>query len=184
MKTLIKAVVRIFIIAAFLSLFNTLLNMISNSVFSSGVFKEYPWAYISGFIAVAIAAVLLFVLWRKTDWVIRRIVGDIDDHEISINTTNLDLIRVAMFIFGIVWVVTSISGLIGFGYFITGAPSYYENAWSIVGPDERARIITGQTEPIIKFVVGMWLVFGNRSVVAIFNRILNGSQAKDSQDNA
>ena len=184
MRTLIKAVVRILIIAAFISLVNNLLNMISQLVFSFDVYEEYPWGYISVFIAIVIAAILLVVLWRKTDWLIRRIVGDMGDHEISISTTNLDLIRVAMFVFGTVLIVTSISGVIGFLYFINDAPSYYERAWSIMGPHERTRIVTGQIEPIVKFVVGIWLVVGNRSVVGIFNRILNGSQTKDSQDTA
>ncbi len=114
MKTLIKAAVRIVI--AFM-LYGALMQLIV-SIMNILLYKQYGDSGILIYTAsvsvvwVATIVILLFA-WIKADRLVRLFAGPIRGNEITINTSNSDLLAAAVSIFGVYLVVSAVTGLAG-----------------------------------------------------------------------
>ncbi len=115
MRFIIKAAIRIIILIMGLRLLLILFNYISSLFYDTGIFRdENIFGYLGTFLGVDIAGlIVLGILWWKTDWLVKKFYGNIEDSSLVINTSNIDFITVTIQIIGIYLVVTSIPDFAG-----------------------------------------------------------------------
>jgi hypothetical protein len=171
MRLAVKAFIRIFLIYIALQMAYYITNYISNMFFYR---RAYPGDYDLFFHVIFLVAsslivlLVIYVLWWKTDWLVRVLLGRTRDRELIISTSNLDLIKVAMRILGVVLLVNAIPELIGLvGYHFSlpaefwDYPSYYESA-----RETQEFIVVG-----IKILFGIFLVVGTRKIVDTIDKV-------------
>jgi hypothetical protein len=130
MKTLIRAAVRIIIIVMFVMMVKMLLVNIQWTAlnFRDGSIRQISYYQIGLTVdQFGVYSAILALLWLRTDWIVRVIAGNIDDSELVISTSNLDLIRVSMQILGMVLLATSIPKLLGLGAYYFRIPTSLRN---------------------------------------------------------
>ena len=181
MRALIKAAIRIIIIIMFLRLVYSLIQYVS-AIFTS--LKYTSPIYILGMIAVGLIGILvLYLLWRKTDWLVRILAGNIKDNELVIKTSNLDLIKVAMGILGIYLLVTSVPDLFGLLVYHIHITKVAPDL--LLMPTEQALEIKQWVTTTITILVGVWLVSrlrGIEGIVKLINNVWNKGQIIDNDD--
>jgi hypothetical protein len=171
MRLAVKAFIRIMLIFVALQAVIYFIRYISSIVnYNHSYLGDYD-LFIDVIFLVASALIVLlviYVFWWKTDWLVRVLVGRTREKELVISTSNLDLIKVAMRILGVVLLVNAIPELIGLvGYHFSlpaefwDYPSYYESA-----RETQEFIIVG-----IKILFGVWLVLGSRGIVKVIDKV-------------
>jgi hypothetical protein len=170
MRLAVKAFIRIFLIYIALQMAYYITNYISNMFFYR---RAYPGDYDLFFHVIFLVAsslivlLVIYVLWWKTDWLVRVLLGRTRDRELIISTSNLDLFRVAMRILGIVLLVNAIPELIGLAGYHFSIP---EEMRLIGYPDSasevREFIIVG-----VKIIFGIFLVVGTRKIVDTIDKV-------------
>lgn len=128
-----------------------------------------------------VGALILYILWRKTDWLVRILAGNINENELVISTSNLDLIRVTMGILGIYLLITSIPDLIGISaYHIFITNNLSDRNWFT---EDKALLIERLVTTICSILIGIWLVSGLRGIKGIIKGINNfWNKAKITND--
>jgi hypothetical protein len=179
MRLAIKAFIRIFLIYVALQTILYIINYVHSMLIYSQVYHEDLDLFLPVIVLVAavlIVILVIYILWWKTDWLVRVLTGRTREKELVISTSNLDLIKVAMRILGIVLLVNAIPTLIGLisYYFIRPEDVYYSR------PEAREYIIVG-----VKIVFGIWLIIGSRGIVKAINKVwdkahlINDEQGKE-----
>lgn len=115
MHTLVKAGVRLVIIFVSLQLLtyfaNSLISILSMLQFSADL---YSYLGLTVMLAVTIvSALILYFAWRKSDWLVTKLAGDVEEKEIVISTNNADLTNVVLRIVGMVLILIFTPKLIG-----------------------------------------------------------------------
>ncbi|RPJ63891.1 MAG: hypothetical protein EHM12_01175 [Dehalococcoidia bacterium] len=183
MRTLIKAVVRIVIALMawgwFLSLVQTIFsfaNFISHPEYGTGLGQ---YLFMSAALILLIGgAVLLVLLWRNTDWLVGVLAGNIDEKQLVINTTNLDLITVVLRILGISLIFTALPALAGHivnQAIITNGPFQ-------VAPDVQARAVESMITTGGTILIGVWLLYGGKGIAAEVDRQVNRTGKSNAED--
>lgn len=171
MRLAVKACIRIIIIFIALQAFFSFLNYASSMIFNYQVYSEdYNLPFQVAVLAVSalVVAAVLGVLWWRTNWVVNVLVGRMPERELVVSTSNLDLVRVAMRILGIVLLVFAVPELIGLiGYHFSvqdefgGTVLYYNTA------DEVRDLIIA----VVKILLGVWLLVGTRKIVKAIDKV-------------
>jgi hypothetical protein len=185
MRSLIKAIFRVFLVIAFFQTIWILINFVSRLYTPGNIYGNFEstdklqsLGIAAGiFIVVTIALVLL---WRKTDTIIKMVAGNISDNEIVINTTNSELYRIIMRVLGIIIIVTNVpSFLVTLGYNFLYIKIINDVPYEI----SASGIITELLIRGISILLGIWLIIGNKSIVNAKNNIMNWIDAdnKDEQ---
>lgn len=167
MRSIIKAAIRIIIVIMFLKSLLGLVNNLSGVLINPALY-EYRYSFYTVAISLAIiftGMLILYLLWRKTDWLVRIIAGNINENEVVISTSNLDLIKVAMRILGIYLLVTSVPTLIGM-------ISYHLSLGSEF-PRQMAMILKDYVTEVITILIGAWLVLGTKGINKVVDNVLN-----------
>jgi len=173
MHTLIKVAVRLLIIFMSLELLIFFTNSLAMvlSVFEYGSeFESY--LVLAIIIGVTLAgAIILYFAWRKSDWLVKKLAGDINENELVINTSNLDLINVVMRIVGMVLIIVFIPKLAGLIVY-RGVLVY---AYQDIGFSSNATAseIKEWITVIASFLIGLWLVLSGTGIFKFFNKIWN-----------
>ena len=119
MRSLIKAAIRIIIILFFFKLLYWSINQIYFLIRTREYTDYYnvavPFIIFIGLTVVGF--IILFILWKKTDWLVKLVVGDLNENELVINTSNLDLIYSVLRIFGIFLLITALPELLGLAFY-------------------------------------------------------------------
>jgi hypothetical protein len=185
MRTAIRAIIRVIIIIIFIQALITLIYSIAN------VYSYFKWAAEDYNLAVPIgimvgvmllATLILFVLWRKTDWLVRITAGEISEKELVITTSNLDLYKVAIRILGMYLVVTALPDLIGlFGYHLTipRQSDYYILSGEINASEIRELLIIG-----VRLIAGIVLIIGSRKIVSTIDKIWDKARMVDNKNDS
>lgn len=182
MKTLIKAAIRIIITIGFIWMFISLAGILSSSasVVSQPRFSHDPLSYWFIILPLAILlalAAILIILWRKSDWLVAVLAGNINETELVISTTNLDLITVVLRILGICLVLTSLPALAGqltsYGIMKDLFPSPL---------DYQARMIENLVKTGGTILIGAWLLFGGKGIVETVNRQVSPDNKNNMDD--
>jgi hypothetical protein len=161
MHTLIKAAVRLVIILMSLQLLTLFANGLANIVDLL-------------IIGVAlVGALILYILWRKSDWLVKKLAGDINENELVINTSNLDLINVVMRVIGMFLILISIPKLAG----LIAYRGVLANAYTDMLLASNARATASEIKEWITnigtLLIGLWLALGGAGIVQVFNKIWN-----------
>jgi hypothetical protein len=169
MKSAVKATIRIIVIFVFIQSLITLINYISNFIYA--VHHIYSENYDILFsLAVPIGSLLLgifilYIIWWKTDWLVKVLAGELSDNELTISTSNLDLMKVALRILGIFLLVNSIPNLLGLiGYHYSFPEEMRRFSTEIYANEIKNYIIVG-----VKIIFGVWLSLGTKDIHKIFN---------------
>ena len=177
MRTLIKAAVRIIIIFMFVAVFKIVINSAQWIIRGPGINIEQNIYYFIVTIGgqLVIYTLILCLLWWKTDWIVRIIAGNSDDNELVIKTANLDLLKVAMRIFGIFLIVTSIPDLFGLAtYHMVLIPE----SDLIYTPVQKANGLMNLVTTIVTMAIGAWLVIGTRGITKVIDHVMNAPISK------
>ena len=165
MRTIIKAIIKIIALVFVLQLlspFVSHLSYLSNSYIAN---FGYQWVYIgSMLILLIIAALLIYFGWFKVDKIANLLVRNLDENQLAISTTNLDLIKVVMCFFGIWLIIKALPDLLGLLSYHT-----YWARYLIPGVEQDPGIVSNEIKELviqsITLVIGIFLLFGN-SIVA------------------
>ncbi len=172
MRAIIKASIRLIIVYLFISLILVLNNGISQVIINDRNFN-FPSdeSYVTtGIIAVVIATLvstfILIVLWLKTDWIVRKLAGEIDERQLVISTSNVDLFQVGLKFLGFFLIFNSIPRVLG------------QIAFEISLPDEPELVVTTSSSVIRQFVtdgarilIGFGLLFWESRVKRMVSNI-------------
>lgn len=178
MRTLIKAIFRIFLIFAFIGLLRTIINNISNVlIYDALYYSQEIWLNIFVYSVVFLFfLVILFILWWKTEKILKFIVGEIIDTELVITTTNSELHRTVMRFIGIFLIVSAIPTVVGIlGHYLLYKDNYPLGFQSY---DVRELIILGTT-----ILLGIWLVVGNKGILKVYHGIKDYTQPPLDENN-
>jgi hypothetical protein len=177
MRAIIKTVIRIIILVIGIQLVFALFNE-SSWFFTDNVFSDKNSLKLIGIIiGVCIAELAaLFVIWKKTDWLVKILAGDIDDNIVAINTSNLALVSIALQILGIYMVVNFLPDLLGLTYNRFRMHEIYAGySNSELGIQEiQLWVIT-----IAKLLIGIWLASGSKWMVKFLKGTWSLEQTKD-----
>ena len=181
MRSLIRAAVRVIIIVMFVMMVKMLLVNIQWVAmnFHDESLRQILYYQIGLTVGqFGVYSAILALLWLKTDWIVRVIAGNIDDNELLITSSNLDLVRVAMQILGMVLLATSIPKLLGLG-------AYHFRILNLVEKlDVPSSAVSQATELqsfviiIVTFLIGLWLVLGTRGIVKAIDSVMNAPISK------
>lgn len=172
MRAIIKAALRIIIIILFITLLrNVLINV---QIIILGYHNEY---YDNIFIDISIfigffilSTALLYFFWRKTDWFVKILAGKTVDTELTISTSNIDLLKVAMRILGMYLIITSIPDLIGLSAYHIRLLQVKDFVYPYT---LQAEVIKDAIVGLITFGIGIWLLLGTRRITRIIDNIGN-----------
>jgi hypothetical protein len=175
MRTLIKLAIRLTIIFVSFQLLiffaNNLANFVSFLNFQPDL-SVYLSASILAVIIIVIATILSMA-WMKSDWLVKKIAGDIDDNKIAITTGNVDLINVIMRVVGMVLILISIPKLAGLivyrGFLVTIYRDVLLATNSSLGATEIKEWIT----VVGTLLIGLWLVLAGTGIFKFFNKVWN-----------
>jgi hypothetical protein len=183
MRTLIKAAVRIALAlmawSSFLLLAQTIISLAN--LFAHPAYITDPSAYYFIVLPFAIflaAALILIFLWRKTDWLVGVLAGNMNETELVINTTNLDLITVVLRIFGMCLILTSLptlAGQLANQAIIKSSP--FMGAVEVQARTFEGLISTGGT-----ILIGVWLLYGGKGIVEEVDRQVTRSKKSPTDD--
>jgi hypothetical protein len=179
MRTLIKAAVRLVIILMFFHLFlyigNSLAMLIDFfTVNQFTIFNNHYYYLAVPVIVFVIGVLILWYLWLNTDWLAEFIAEDIDEHEIVIKTSNLDLIKVVFRIMGMYLIVTQIPTIVGLSVSHVILEKYTSGiVTSLVGEIKQWIITVGTV------LIGLWLLFGGKGIVEMIDRQSDNNQIGD-----
>jgi hypothetical protein len=180
MRSLIRAAVRIIIIVMFILMVKMLLI---NAQWIAMNWHDSDSQYLYSQIGITagqfvVYSAILALLWIKTDWIVRVIAGNIDDNEIVISTSNLDLVKVAMQILGMVLLATSVPVLLGFIAYHFRITHLYEELELSVTATQYATELRSFVEYIVKLVLGTWLLLGTRGITRAIDKVMNAPISK------
>jgi hypothetical protein len=180
MKALIKAVIRIIILVIGIQLLFAIFNEVS-WFFTDNVFSDKnTLKLIEIIIGVGIIELaVLFVMWKKTSWLVKILAGDINDNILAINTSNLALISIAIQILGIYMIVNFLPDLLGLTYNRFRMQQIYAGySNSELGIQEiKLWVIT-----IAKLLIGIWLASGSKWLVKRLKGSNNSEETKDKEE--
>jgi hypothetical protein len=168
MRTLIKAVIRIAIVLASLQVLiflgKSLVSFLSvpESIReSAGPTAYYGLGLILGI--TLISALLLYFLWRKSDWLVGVFAGNFNENELIISSSNLDLVTVVMRVVGICLVITSLPSLLGLAIYHARIVQTFHG---VITLDEatQANELQQWITVIGTILAGLWLVLGGRGI--------------------
>lgn len=172
MRSIIKATVRVIILIMFVMLLKIVISNVQWVIMLPRLNIEQDLLYYTGIIGslFVIGTLVLYFLWRKTDWLVRTIAGDLNDNELVIKTSNLDLLKVAMRMFGIFLLITSIPELIGLSAYHIRLIHESDLVYS---PIQQATTIMNFVSNMITIIIGAWLVIGTRGIAKAIDNLMN-----------
>lgn len=183
MRTLIKAAIRILIIVMTLQMLLSLVNSLVLLFSYPPIYGEFNAPYFWGNLATnifsfLITILILFIVWRKTDWLVGLIAEEINDTELTINTNNVELITVVVRILGIVLLVTNLRLLVALigNRWILG--SIYPDVYIQTSVNDMRQWIAA----IVGLLLGIWLVLGGKGIVIALDKIWSAQQAGKGND--
>lgn len=163
MRTILKAFIRITALVFALQSLKGLSDSFTNfAIFS----REDLWPgfiYLGGvLLVIAISVLTLYFTWRKTDKIVTWLVGEVNENEIIINTSNVELFKVIIRAFGVYLLATSIPRLFGlFAYHLLSAPLLRRIPLSEFQQIERIQTWVVQ---IATALLGIWLLLGAKPI--------------------
>ena len=177
MKVLVRVAVRIgiiFLIARgiilILSVISTGLNLIESYASSEII----VW-YIGNFIGSLIVIGLLVLAWKKTDWLVNVLAGCDATEELPFQVQSREIYGLALKFLG-VWVM--VNALPEFIRFLVIYINLFESTSgydSLLPSDTAPNLIAAG----VKIIIGIWLVFGSRSISNFIDNVINIPLNKD-----
>jgi hypothetical protein len=168
MRMLVRAAIRVILIFLFLDVIFTCIRYIGEfNVYSlRGEIENIWFQYLIIIGVTIISLVILALLWLRTDWIVHVLTGKTYDRELVINTSNVDLMKVAMRILGIYLLVDGIPSLLGLiGYhFAIKEPD-------LMGNNYIANEVSKFVIVCVKIFAGIWLVLGTKGIYSIITSI-------------
>lgn len=153
MHLLLKALVRILLIWAFLNLVSALPGYIT-------VYEYYENKILfigttTGAFIVLLA--ILFILWLKSDYIVQKLVGNTEtqQHEV-IQVSHPDLYRLILKVMGIFLLVTTIPAISRILYLY-----WYSHTYNIT---IFIASFADWIPLIVKMMLGLWLIIGNKNI--------------------
>jgi hypothetical protein len=179
MRAIITVGLRILIIYIFLLFLNEILKnfyVISDTINHSGG-DTFTLFSLLGVCMVVI--LILVIAWIKAGWLSSVLASDLDDNSLVISSTNLEIFRVAMKIVGLVLLATTIptiAGLIAYQIVLTQPDPVYSTV------KEQATLIRYWVIPVVKILIGIWLVLGFRGTITAISKIWNTARMTNNED--
>ena len=109
MKTLIKTAIRLVIAFMIYDVLLRVYEISAGVIYAVGYSPWYYWATI--LMMYLVLLIVLALTWIKTDRIVRFVAGPIRGNEITIDTSNIDLLTVALSIFGVYLIVNALGDL-------------------------------------------------------------------------
>ena len=175
MRSIIKAAVRVIILIMFVMLLKFIMYSAQSIMMAPALGIDIDLLFYTSSILgpFIIGTLVLYFLWRKTDWIVRIIAGNLNDNELVIKTSNLDLLKVAMRLFGIYLLIASIPDLFGLlTYYIR------MNNELMYTAHVQATTLRSSVSNIITIGIGVWLVIGTRGIAKVIDNIMDAPISK------
>lgn len=169
MRTLVRAAIRIILIYLFLETLLYTIRYCHDIIHTSTYFEPQSiWFDLLVVIGVAIICfVILSFIWWKTDWLVNVLAGEISNNELIITTSNLDLFKIVLRIFGVFLLIDSIPALVGLIGYHFSYPNDLINTSAGIRPQEiRELIIIG-----VKILIGFWMILGTKGIYKVIDII-------------
>ena len=172
MRTIIKAIVRILALFFAIKLLSPLVSGISSAVIAYTQYREYFLIYsANALFVIIIIGLILYFGWWKADRIAKLLAGDLDENAIAVSTSNVDLYRVIITVFGIYLLATSIPGLAALvGYHLNSAQMYADTGL-VPNIDLVANEIQRWVFQTVTLLLGIWLTFGSKPIARFLVRI-------------
>ncbi|MDO9334381.1 MAG: hypothetical protein Q7T57_07675 [Dehalococcoidales bacterium] len=156
MHSIIKALMRIMIIWAFLNIITYIPASIVNAFSMKEFYLDSRLTGIIYAVLLLLLLIVLFFLWRKTDYIVKKLVGEVDAQEQIINISGSDLYRLLLRIMGIYMILTTIPEIsrILFQYFYYQADVFALHNFDFIY----------WVPQIVKIIIGICLVIGNEGI--------------------
>lgn len=169
MRSIVKAIIRIILVFLFVEMLLAFIRY--GGIIWSSTSRYSDWDIYPEILiligAQAIAFLVLWILWWKTDWLVRFLVRKAPDDSLVITTSNLDLFIVALRILGIFLIVTAVADLVGhISYYLSFDKTYPEAIRSQVNND----LIRNLSVSITTLIIGLVLAFSGSK---LFNPLRN-----------
>ena len=180
MRSLTKVAIRIILIFLFLKIIVALYNQITyyliylNRYPSEGYLLEILILVGAGIVGTLI----LWILWWKTDWLVRVLAGNIPDDLLVVSTSNLDLFKVIIRIIGIYLIVTTIPHLIGLIGYRLSFPSEPFESW---GSQQNASWIKELLIVIFTLIFGLFLALIGNKLATYISSLWNTASFPDTK---
>jgi hypothetical protein len=172
MRGIITAGVRILTIYLFINI----LVILGNDFFIIWNTRNLPGETnsmnISIFVSVCLVIIfILWVIWVKASSLSRFLAGDIDDNNIVIQSTSVDIMKVAMRILGFCLIATTLPTLLGLAaYHIR----IINGDWRMpISESTQAAEIKSWVIATVTILIGIWLVLGFRGTIIAASKIWN-----------
>jgi hypothetical protein len=123
-------------------------------------------------------AVILILLWLNTDRLVKFIAGNINDRELIITSTNLDLYKVALLILGVFLLATSVPELLGLASYHLRMHFLIEQMGMAKALEVQSNELKNGVMMVAKILAGLWLVLGTRGIVKAIDNVMNAPISK------
>jgi hypothetical protein len=171
MRTIAQGAIRIltilFLLQSIAFLMNYVIGIISYYSYDSSGWWNISFELFSIIIILIVAGLIVFLGWWKSDKIAKILVGELKEEPLVINTSNDELIKLVLSIFGIFLFVTSIAdigGLAAYHMRILGD----ERISSSLGPEAGLNQIKQWVIAFITLLFGILLMGKGRRIGLLF----------------
>jgi hypothetical protein len=183
MRGLITAGIRIVLIFIFFQVFVEVLNLL-RSIFNYSSYSSNSQYFSLKELLIPICIflvvlVILCIVWWKAGRIASLLSGDKFDTQLVINTSNTELVRVVLRVFGLCLICLTIPTLLGHVTYFFNYQSQVNNDFPIIqasSPPFVNYFVTDGT----KILIGLWLVLGGRGIITAIDKIWDAAHMKDT----
>jgi hypothetical protein len=183
LRGLITAGIRIVLIFIFFQVFIEVLNFLPSIFNSSGYSSNSQYFSLKEVLIpiciFLVVLVILCIVWWKARRIASLLSGDKFDTQLVINTSNTELIRVVLRVFGICLICLTIPTLLGHVTYFINYQSQVSNDFPIIQANSPPFVNYFVTDGT-KILIGLWLVLGGRGIVIAIDKIWNAAHMKDT----
>jgi len=166
MRTLIKVAIRLVVAFMIYDIVRANYEVIASILLNIGRGFQDPWYYYAAVLmGFFVMIIVLLLFWIKADYIVHFIAGPIHSNEITINTSNVDLLSVAFSVLGVYLIVNS----------LTDIAFLYAYQWQLgvytppgTAPSQSAWEGGKVAMDILGILIGLGLILGKKGTKKVF----------------
>jgi hypothetical protein len=180
MRTVAKLVIKFFTLFFFLNvlavIFSYYVNILNSAYLDQisemngiGIGVIILFYCSGGLLLLAAAALILFIGWWRTDWVARKMIGDMDESQLVISGNSEEIYKVLIKFLGVYLIVTSLSFVLGHLPWVlvlltahSEHTAYFSPSFALT--DFMFEQISPWLTNIVTLVIGVFLAVGGRNI--------------------
>jgi hypothetical protein len=183
MRGIITAAIRIILIFFFFQVINQIIIFFQSIFYTPpDYYEEYMLQVVLIPIAIFLSILLaIMVVWWKADTIALWLLGNSIDTQIVINTTNTELTKVILRVFGICLICLSIPVILGHIAYYFQFQSQIADDYPVIQSSAPPFVSYFVTD-VVKILISLWLILGSRGIVTAINKIWDAAHMSSSKD--